>query len=91
MPKRKPLGWPELMTAKRLSRGDTAYYWSPPTRARRIECPILPEALGTDYGAAKRRCDEVLNRHYRAWLGRGGVNAGTERAVSGTFDWMVAT
>jgi hypothetical protein len=49
-------------------------------------------ALGTDYDAAKQRCDDVLNPHYRSWLAKGErVEAGTERAMRGTFDWMVAT
>jgi hypothetical protein len=92
MPRRKPVGWPDLMTAKRLVSGSIAYYWSPPMRARKAGCPVLPEALGTDYGAAKQRCDDVLNPHYRSWLAKGeGVEAGTERAMRGTFDWMVAT
>jgi hypothetical protein len=34
MPKRKPPGWPDLMTAKRLSTGAIAYYWAPTTRAQ---------------------------------------------------------
>jgi len=63
MPKRKPMGWPELMTAKRLATGTTAYYWAPPTRAHKAGCPVASEALGTDYGTAKRRCDDVLNPH----------------------------
>jgi hypothetical protein len=88
MPKRKPIGWPDLMTSKRLSTGVIAYYWSPPTRARKAACPVEPEALGTDYGAAKARCDDVLNHHYKAWLNKGErIEAGS---VRGTFDWMVA-
>jgi hypothetical protein len=90
MPKRKPLGWPDLMTEKRLSTGAVAYYWSPPTRARRAGCPALPEALGADYGAAKRRCDEVLNPHYRSWLTNGESAPEHGKAAHGTFDWMVA-
>jgi hypothetical protein len=90
MPKRKPIGWPDLMTAKRLSTGTTGYYWAPPTRARKAGCPVLPEALGTDYGAAKQRCDDVLNRHYRAWLKGEDVASGAGRAAHGTFDWMVS-
>jgi hypothetical protein len=89
MPKRKPIGWPDLMTAKRLSSGATAYYWAPPTRARKAHCPVPPEALGTDYGTAKR-CDDVLNPHYRAWLTKGD-EPGASQAMRGTFDWMVAT
>jgi hypothetical protein len=90
MPKRKPIGWPDLMTAKRLATGAIAYYWAAPTRGRKSGCPVLPEALGTDYGKAKQRCDEVLNPHYRSWLAKGeGVEPAAERVMRGTFDWMV--
>ncbi len=89
MPKKKPLGWPELMTAKRLSSGVIAYYWAPPTRAKKLGCPVPAEALGNDYGAAKLRCDEILNKHYRAWAGKDEPRAVSEMP-HGTFDWMVA-
>ena len=89
MPKKKPLGWPELMTAKRLSTGVIAYYWAPPTRAKKLGCPVPAEALGNDYGAAKLRCDEILNKHYRAWAGKDEPRAVSEMP-HGTFDWMVA-
>jgi hypothetical protein len=91
MPRRKPEGWPELMTAKRLASGVTAYYWSPPTRARKAACPVGAEALGTDYGIAKKRCDDVLNPHYRSWLTNGDATETGAAALSrGTFDWLVA-
>jgi hypothetical protein len=48
------------------------------------------EALGTDYGEAKRRCDEILNPQFAAWRRRGEEPSPTERAATGTFDWMVA-
>jgi hypothetical protein len=51
MPRRKPAGWPKLMVAKRLKAG-VAYYWEPPTWARRAGCPVKGEALGTDYAVA---------------------------------------
>ena len=89
MPKKKPIGWPELMTPKRLSSGVVAYYWAPPTRARKAGCPIPAEALGTDYGTAKERCDTVLNKHYHAWASEGEQPAGTDLEL-GTFDWMSA-
>jgi hypothetical protein len=53
---------------------------------------VLPEALGTDYGTAKPRCDDILNPHYRLWLSKGeGVEHRTQRAMRGTFDRTVAT
>jgi hypothetical protein len=53
---------------------------------------VLSEALGTDYAAAKNRCDTVLNPHYRSWLTKGEDSAEEGKAPArGTFDWMVAT
>src|ERR1700730_18839141 len=89
MPRSKPVGWPDLMIGKRLASGATAYYWAPPTRAKRSGCPVLSEPLGTDYANAKRRCDEVLNPHYKAWLTNGEADLSAPRAPSGTWDWMV--
>lgn len=90
MPKRKPAGWPDLMIGKRLASGAVAYYWAPPTRAKRAGCPIEAEALGTDYGSAKRRCDEVLNVHYKVWLTKSDPIDPASRLGAGTLDWMVA-
>ena len=34
----------------------------------------------------------MINPHYRLWLSKGeGVEHRTQRAMRGTFDWMVAT
>jgi hypothetical protein len=87
---RKPQGWLKYMVARRLSEGATAYYWAPPTWAKERGCLIKPESLGTDYGAAKTRCDEVLNPHFAAW--RTGNETSLELAAPfGTFDWLVST
>jgi len=87
MPRRKPHGWPKLMTSKRLKGGAAAYFFSVPTWAKKAGCPVQPEALGTDYGIAKQRCDEILNPQYDAWRTRG--EAVPRRLPPGTFDWMV--
>src|SRR3712207_4645265 len=68
----------------------TAYYWSPPTWAKKAGCTLEPVALGTDYGEAKRTCDEVLNLQLDAWRQRDELPSPASRAVPGTFDWMVA-
>ena len=88
MPKqRKPVGWPDLMVAKPTKSG-VAYYWAPSPHVRE-RCPVKGKALGTDYGEAKRYCDEVLNPHYRAWLSGEEASVGEgEHARRGTFDWM---
>jgi hypothetical protein len=54
-------------------------------------CPLSPEALGTDYGEAKRRCDEVLNPQFRSWRTGGEVGEAPRRNEVGSFDWMAAT
>jgi integrase len=89
MPRSKPLGWPDYMSAKRLVGGPTAYYWSPPTWARKMACPLRAEALGADYGLAKKRCDDVLNPQLTAWRTKG-VSADPTRPLEGSFDWLVA-
>jgi hypothetical protein len=89
MPRKKPLGWPELMVEKRLSSGVIAYYWAPPSRAKKAGYSITSEALGADFGAAKKRCDEVLNPHYQAWLRRG-EGAAPSNVRVGSFDWLVS-
>src|SRR5262245_30814032 len=91
MPRSKPPGWPPYMIAKRLKGGRTAYYWNIPARAIKADCPMTREALGTDYAEAKRRCDEVLNPQFQAWLKRGEIGEILPRVELGSFDWMVAT
>jgi hypothetical protein len=88
MPRRKPAGWPKLMVSKHLKDGLTAYYYDPPTWAKKKGCPVKAEALGTDYAHAKKRCDEVLNPQFDAW--RTGNGPIATSAATGTFDWMVS-
>ena len=45
--------------------------------------------LGSDYGAAKERCDALINPHFDAWRCKGAVPDGGS-ADHGTFDWLVA-
>ena len=86
---RKPQGWPCYMRAKKLSDGRVAYYWQPATWARKLGCSIRSEALGMDYAEAKRRCDDVLNPHFHAWLRREEPSQ-VLRPLPCTFDWLVA-
>jgi hypothetical protein len=48
------------------------------------------EALGTDYGDAKRRCDEILNPQLDAWRKREEIAISSNHVMTGAFDWMVA-
>src|SRR5689334_10660718 len=85
---RKPLGWPKLMRGKLLANGSVAYYWDIPSWAKKAGCMLRAEALGTDYGTAKRRCDELLNPQFDCWRLKN--EPPLPSFTSGTFDWLVA-
>ena len=85
MPKRKPAGWPKYMVDKKLKSGLTAYYWGAPSWAKPAGCTMGSISLGTDYGAAKERCDTVINPQFDAWRTKGEVSA-EQVSNHGTFD-----
>jgi hypothetical protein len=87
---RKPLGWPKLMIAKRLKHGAIAYYWDIPTWAKAKGCSMKSEALGSDYSAAKARCDSALNPQFDDWRTGTGSKPSLPSSTTGSFDWMVA-
>ena len=91
MPRRKPLGWPRYMVARRLKSGATAYYWVIPTWAKKNGCALKIEALGIDYADAKKRCDALLNPQFDAWRKHEEISLTSDHSVHGTFDWMVTT
>ena len=76
------------MEAK-LPAGGIRYFWNAPTWARKRGCPIKSEALGTDYAAAKARCDEYLNPFFMSWLSGGDRDAKRQAPIA-SFDWLVA-
>lgn len=78
------------MVAKRLKHGATAYYWNTPSWAKAKGCPFKSEALGSDYGAAKARCDSALNPQFDDWRIGNDIKAPLPSTRAGTFDWMVA-
>lgn len=90
MPRRKPLGWPRYMVARRLKSGTTAFYWDIPSWAKKNGCTLTIEALGTDYADAKKRCDELLNPQLDAWRKREEITLPSHHPTPGNFDWMVA-
>ena len=67
MRSRKPMGWPRYMHDHLRTDGLTSYYWKVPTWAKKEGFPLRSEALGLDYGEAKRRCDDLLNPQLDAW------------------------
>jgi hypothetical protein len=67
------------------------YYWNAPSWARKRGYPITSEALGTDYAAAKARCDDFLNPTFDSWRTGGDSDELAEpRALVGTFDWAIS-
>ncbi len=88
MRRRKPVGWPSYLVGKKLSGSRIAYYWQPPTWARKRGCLVPAEALGMDYAQAKRRCDDILNPQFQAWLHCEELS-GVTRSLPGTFAWLV--
>jgi hypothetical protein len=73
-----------------LASGGTAYYWKPPSWARKAGFPLRSEALGTDYAEAKRRCDGILNPQLDAWRAKGDAPSLSSSTPIATFDWMVS-
>jgi hypothetical protein len=77
------------MTEKRLRDGRVAYYWSPTKRDQAAGFKLHSEPLGTDYGPAKDRAEE-LNRHLDAWrAGRLDDRDLDTQPGHGTLDWLV--
>lgn len=89
MPRKKPQGWPKLMVSKRLRSGAVAYYWDIPSWAKKAGCALHSEALGSDYAAAKSRCDGLLNPQFDAWRLRDG-DLTVSKTIPGSFDWMTS-
>jgi hypothetical protein len=87
--KQKPPGWPSYLLAKHAG-GGARYFWNAPTWARKRGCPIKSEALGTDYAAAKARCDDYLNPLFKSWLTSGESDARRQAPVA-SFDWLVTS
>ena len=83
------MGWPRYMLEKALPSGRTAYYWNPPGRDLKAGFALRREKLGSDYGAAAARAEE-LNRHLDAWRkGRGAEKSLDLQPGYGTLEWMV--
>lgn len=75
---------PSYMRAKRLRTGGVAYYWEPPSWARKRGCALRSEALGGDLAEALRKA-AICNAEFTRW--RKGDDSGT--TAPGTVDWLV--
>lgn len=75
---------PAYVLTKRLASGEVAYYWNPPTWARKGGFAVRAEALGMDLGKAVARA-AANNAALEAW--RKG-EADDDAPAPGTVDWF---
>jgi len=80
---------PRYVRRKWLKGQSWAYFFEPPTWARKEGCPIAAEALGGDYAAARDKAETILLPLLDSWRTGGLSDLIPERALTGTFDWLV--
>lgn len=88
MPHTTPI-LPRYCRRKALKRGGWAYFFEPPTWARKQGCTISSEALGEDLAVAQDRVKNVLLPAFDSWRSGGLTDMSPASPVSGTFDWLV--
>jgi len=87
--RRSALPLPRYVERKPLKSG-WGYFFNVPSWARKADCPIKNEALGTDYDVAVGRAETVLLPAFDSWR-TGGVSDETSTPVAtGTLDWLFA-
>jgi hypothetical protein len=80
---------PRYTSRKPLRSGRWAYFFEPPTRARKAGCPVEAEGLGSDYAAAVKRAEEVLLPALDSWRTGGLSDLVPRGPTTGSFDWLV--
>jgi hypothetical protein len=88
-PFRTALPLPRYCRRKPLKNSRWAYFFEPPTWARKQGCQIEPEPLGQDYAAAVERAENVLLPAFDSWRSRGLTEMTPASSVPGSFDWLV--
>ena len=83
-----PFQLPRYCRRKALKSGQYAYFFEPPTWARKQGCHVRAEALGTEYAAARDRAEQVLLPAFDSWRSRGLTDMAPPLPVPGTFDWL---
>lgn len=88
---------PRYTRRKPLADGTWAYYFEPPTWARKQDpggdrgpCPVGAEELGRDYDAAVARVERVLLPAFDIWKTGGRAEPVPGKAPFGTLDWLFA-
>jgi hypothetical protein len=83
------LKFPRYCRRKPLKSGRWAYFFEPPTWARKQSCPVKAEALGAEHAAAVERAENFLLPAFDSWRSRGLTDMVPASPVPGTFDWLV--
>ena len=86
---RTALKLPRCCRRKSLKSDRWAYFFEPPTWARKQGCDVEAEALGEEYAAAVDRAENVLLPAFDSWRSRGLTDMVPAAPVPGTFDWLV--
>lgn len=81
---------PRYCRRKALKDGRWAYFFEPPTWARRQGCRVTAEALGREHAAAVNRVQNVLLPAFDSWRSGGLSDMVPACPVPGTFDWLVS-
>jgi hypothetical protein len=89
-PRRSAMPLPRYVRRKPLSGGTWAYFFDAPTWARRADCPVHNEALGTEYDAAVKRAETVLLPAFDEWRSGGATDKAQRMAKVDTLDWLFA-
>ena len=89
--KRPPTAFkfPRYCRRKPLKSGRWAYFFEPPTWARKQGCHVKAEALGEEHVAAVDRAQNVLLPAFDSWRSRGLTDMVPSSPVPATFDWLV--
>ena len=88
-PPRTALKLPRYCRRKPLKNSRWAYFFEPPTWARKQACYVQAEALGEDYAAALDRVENVLLPVFDSWRSRGLTDMVPATPAPGSFDWLV--
>jgi hypothetical protein len=89
-PPHPELKFPRYCRRKPLKSGRWAYFFEPPTWARKQGCDVKAEALGEEHVAAVDRAKNVLLPAFDSWRSRGLTDMLPASPVPGTFDWLVS-
>jgi hypothetical protein len=79
---------PRYVRRKWLKGQSWAYFFEPPTWARKDGCPVRAEALGRDYESACDKAESILLPLFDSWRTGGLSDLVPLKSIPGTFDWL---